>query len=256
LYVPHGVDTQAFEPLDDEGRSEARTAFGVDDEDRFIVGVVAANQGYPSRKALPELIDAFGRFLRTEEGKGALLYLHTERTGRYQGVNLEPIIAAARIPRENVRFAAQYEYLTGGFGADYMARAYNAMDVLLNPAMGEGFGVPIIEAQACGTPVIVGENTAQVEIGKVGWHVGGQRIWTAQDSWQTVPDVEQMVGALRMARSMSYRKRGAAREHALQYDVDHVTRTYWRPALERLAEMVEQSRMARSFLIPSAPVSS
>ena len=34
--------------------------------------------------------------------------------------------------------------------------------------MGEGFGVPIIEAQACGTPVITGDWTAMSEITRTG----------------------------------------------------------------------------------------
>jgi glycosyltransferase involved in cell wall biosynthesis len=256
-YVPHGVETDVYVPFDDEARAEARKSFGVDDEGRFIVGVVAANQGNPSRKCFPEMLQAFAAFLRTEEGRDALLYLHTDRIGRNSGVDLELLIPACGIPPENVRFVAQYEYLTGQLDDEYMVKAYNAMDVLLNPSMGEGFGIPIIEAQACGTPVIVTENTAMTEVGAVGWHVPGQEFWTAQNSWMTIPSVEGIVESLQMAASgMAHRKRGAARQHALQYDADRVTETYWRPVLEQLAAKVAESRKIGSgFLLPE-PVAS
>ncbi len=52
-----------------------------------------------------------------------------------------------------------------------MVDAYNAMDVLTNVALGQGFGIPILEAQACGTPVIVGDWTSMSELCFAGWKV-------------------------------------------------------------------------------------
>lgn len=236
-YVPHGIDTAALYPYDDEGRADVRDRLGIA-QDRYVVGVVAANQGNPSRKSYPELLEAFAQFTRTDAGRDALLYLHTDRDGRNHGVALQPLMESLGLTAENVRIVPQYEYLTGLLGDDYMRDAYNACDVLMNPAMGEGFGIPIIEAQACGTPVIVTDNTAMREVGKVGASVTGQRMYTPQRSWQTVPSVEQLVDALTVMRSMSGRKRGAAREHALGYDADHVAAEYWAPVLERLSARV------------------
>ena len=50
-------------------------------------------------------------------------------------------------------FSDQYTYLLG-WPEERMAQLYNAFDVLSLASSGEGFGIPLIEAQACGVPVV------------------------------------------------------------------------------------------------------
>ena len=40
----------------------------------------------------------------------------------------------------------------------------NAIDVLLHPSQTEGFGLTVVEAQACGTPVLVNDCTSMPEL--------------------------------------------------------------------------------------------
>jgi glycosyltransferase involved in cell wall biosynthesis len=80
------------------------------------------------------------------------------------------------------------------------------MDVLLNPAMGEGFGITVLEAQACGVPAIVTDFTAMREVCGAGWHVKHQPYWTGLGSWQAIPDVDDIVSALEECYDRSSRR--------------------------------------------------
>jgi glycosyltransferase involved in cell wall biosynthesis len=58
LYVPHGVDTSVYKPVP---KAKARKATGLP-ADKFVVGMVAANKGNPSRKCFDEAFRAFKAF--------------------------------------------------------------------------------------------------------------------------------------------------------------------------------------------------
>lgn len=45
-----------------------------------------------------------------------------------------------------------------------LVRFYNAAQVLVMPSLLEGFGLPVLEAMACGTPVVASNRTAVPEV--------------------------------------------------------------------------------------------
>jgi glycosyltransferase involved in cell wall biosynthesis len=55
-----------------------------------------------------------------------------------------------------------------GYDEREMALIYNAMDVHCLITSGEGFGLPVIESQACGIPNILSKNTCLPEVGGEG----------------------------------------------------------------------------------------
>lgn len=233
LYVPHGIETNIYRPVED--RMEARRHIGLP-EDRFVVGVVAFNQGVqPPRKAFPQILQAFSVF--HERHPDSMLYLHTEVLGVFEGLNLVALAQVMGIPVEAVAMVPQNRYLAGDISKDRMAEIYSAMDVLLNPSYGEGFGIPIVEAQACGTPVIVSNWTSMPELVGAGWTVGGQPWYNpASGGMWLDPSVEEILAALEEAYGFwgAQALRDQAREFAVQYDADRVMDEYWVPALAAL----------------------
>ncbi|HMF60996.1 MAG TPA: hypothetical protein VK595_11530, partial [Vicinamibacterales bacterium] len=146
LYVPHGIDTSVYQRHD---KAKVREQVGVP-KDAFLVGMVAANKGRPSRKGFQQAFQAFKKFSETHDN--AYLYLHTTiNPDISNGENIPGILEALQIPKDRVMTADQYRLMFDPYSQQSMAKIYSAMDVLVNPAMGEGFGIPVLEAQACGT---------------------------------------------------------------------------------------------------------
>ena len=235
LYVPHAVDCSVYRP-----KEGARERTGMPEE-AFIVGMVAANKGNPSRKCFQEAFEAFK--LLHDRHPESRLYLHTEMTGRFDGVNLGELAQAIGIPEGVLIACDQYHTLHFPFPDDVMADIYSSVDVLLAPSAGEGFGIPSIQAQACGTPVIVSDFSAQPELCGAGWLIEGTRRYTPIGAWQFRPDIPDIFDALRraIARPPAHREEMAekAREFAKQFHIDHVLGEQMLPVLSEAAERFE-----------------
>jgi glycosyltransferase involved in cell wall biosynthesis len=239
-YVPHGIDTRTFAP---RPQQEARARVGWP-ADKFIIGMVAANKGTPSRKSYPQQLEAFARFAARHDD--ALLYLHTNKgtTDGMGGVNLPELCDFLGITRR-VLWVDEYPQIMG-VPDSAMADLYSAMDVLLSVSMGEGFGIPIIESQSCGTPVIVGDWTSMGELGVSGWKIAKEDAepwWTPLAAYQYLPHIGAIARALEEAHTWRYSRNeqernfygNLARDTGLRYDADYVARYYWRPALDEIA---------------------
>jgi glycosyltransferase involved in cell wall biosynthesis len=141
-----------------------------------------------------------------------------------------------------VLFADQYRVLLFPFSGEQMAHFYSSLDVLLAASCGEGFGIPVIEAQACGVPAIVTDFSAQPEVCGAGWKVAHSPYYTPQNSWQAHPDVEDMVEALDRAYAARGSMSKQAVKHAAKYDVETVMSKHMLPALETVQERLDERK--------------
>lgn len=245
-YVPHGVDVKALAPM---SRFTSREKLGLP-RDAFIVGMVAANKGNPSRKAFWQQMEAF-RQLKARHND-ALLYLHTTKgqMGEMGGLNLPELALHLGLePGKDVIFSGGYRLASGGYNDDFMSMLYSAFDVFSNVALGEGFGVPILEAQACGTPVVVGDWTAMSELCFSGWLVpreGAQRTWwSGMQAWQFDPfpaAIAEQYEAAYLATDRNDRGHFAMSTARRDYDADYITATHWLPVLQRIQEALTETK--------------
>lgn len=242
FYAPHGIEP-IFNPTSKMKNADkefsGRELMGIPD-DKFVVMMNAANKGAsPSRKSFAENLLAFGIFASSRPD--AMLYLHTERDGAMGGVALLPLLAACGISEDQYKIVDQYAYRTG-FPQQALASMYASSDVLLSASMGEGFGLAVIEAQACGTRVIVSNFTAQPELVGSGWAVEVQPFWdNQQKSWFCTPQVGSIVDALKESYEAPRGVDRVAVEFAAKYNADAVWDAHWKPVMKGLSEWCRSS---------------
>jgi glycosyltransferase involved in cell wall biosynthesis len=236
IYVPHGIESNQFKPTNsyvtDNGSMSAEQLTKISD-DKFMVLMVAANKGQaPVRKSFPEAFLAFAKF--AQDKPDAVLFCYTEDKGAMTGINLRTLAEGCGLKPHQIEFINQYAYRQG-LPQAALATIYTRANVLLMPSMGEGFGIPAIEAQMCGLPVIVSNFSAQPELVGDGWAVNGQPFWSpAHGAWLQTPNVPEIVNALNEAYERPREISQKAIDFAAQYDADVVFEEHWKPALERL----------------------
>jgi glycosyltransferase involved in cell wall biosynthesis len=232
IYIPHSIDTKVFNRKDKiaEQSIEDYMGFG---NDRFVVGMNAANKsgGIIHRKAFGENLMAFSIFCKKHPD--AILYIHTDPVSPH-GWNLMQLGEILGIPKDNMAFVDPVSYRFG-ISQEDLAGIYSSWDVMLATSYGEGFGIPTVEAQACGVPVIVSDFAASAELVGEGWTVGGQPLYdNSQGAFFTIPSVPLIVQALEEAYERGKGKSDKAIEFAQQYDHDVVWDKHWKPALKKL----------------------
>ena len=231
-YIPHSIDTKVFKPSTHIADQPIQEFMGFED-DRFIVGMNAANKasGIIHRKAFGENMMAFAMLCR--KYPDAILYIHTDASSQH-GWNLMALGQMLGIPIDNMAFPDPLSYRYG-MTQEMLAGIYSSYDVMLAPSYGEGFGVPTIEAQACGVPVIVSNFAASPELVGDGWVVSGQPLYDpAQHSFFTVPSVPEIFAALEEAYKRGKGKSDKAIEFASAFDHEKVWKENWMPVLRTL----------------------
>lgn len=156
-WLPHGVDTSKFFQSTRKSCRKmfleitgAQPIFGTSTpiaHDEVLVSVVATNQ---ARKEWPLAIEAFALLAQKRKAR---LWIHTDALERIWSL---PCLLIDYNIVENTLISLDV------LPDDKLAQAYSACDVMLGPGP-EGFGLPLAEALACRTPVVVGSYAGQAD---------------------------------------------------------------------------------------------
>lgn len=149
IYVTYlTVDHQKFKPL--TVPVEFRQRYGLSDKDRYILYVGSEDP----RKNLITLVDAFATLRAHVSGVKLLKvgrpHFEAERNRLREhiaGLGLEgAILFLDDVPDDDLPLF------------------YNMADIFVMASLYEGFGLPVLEAMACGLPVIVAASSSLVEV--------------------------------------------------------------------------------------------
>lgn len=230
-YIPHGIDASLYSPAK---REEVRSTMAFKDD--FIIGICAMNRD-PVRKGLVEQIMAFRMFYDVHPD--SKLMIHSSSVAD-PGLHLDALVQALDFPPEVVMFPDRYSLLTGLISNEAMAAWFASLDILSACSYGEGFGMPVLEAQACCVPVVVTDFSGTGEMCFSGWKVIGKKHWiNGHHSWWRRPEVNDIAASYEVAwRAREEGKLSqigaVGRSKALEFDVDYITENYWAPVLEQI----------------------
>lgn len=181
LHIPHGIDGTFYRPLPAAQTAAIRRALGL--AGHFVAAHVGKNCW---RKQQPLLVEGWSRFvlgLAPQDRGRATLILHTspepapDTMGWGAGCDLVRLVG-----RHPAEVRATIRFSPPGARESLLA-LYNAADVHVLTSCGEGFGIPLAEAQACGTPNISADNTSTPEI------LDGWGVKVRCNSFQIQPDI-------------------------------------------------------------------
>jgi len=181
-----GIDPKIYKPYD---KKQIRQELGLL-PDINIVGTVMRNQ---KRKLFPELIKSFSKFLKVappEIKDNTYLLLHTsypEKMGWNLGYHISEEEVGSRVLTTYVcKNCKQYKIdffkdtlnycercksiscvmpsVSFGLEVPDLVKIYNCMDLYVQYAICEGFGMPQVEATACGVPIASSNYSAMEDV--------------------------------------------------------------------------------------------
>ncbi|MBV9357698.1 MAG: glycosyltransferase family 4 protein [Chloroflexi bacterium] len=113
--------------------------------------------GFDLRKNVPRLIEAYGRLPAALRKEYQLVI-----SGRYQHLG-HPLYPDPRETVQRLGLEGQVIF-TGQIREQDKAPLFSAATVFAFPSLYEGFGIPVLEAMACGTPVVTSNLSALPEV--------------------------------------------------------------------------------------------
>ncbi|HET7418988.1 MAG TPA: glycosyltransferase family 1 protein [Candidatus Dormibacteraeota bacterium] len=174
--VSHGISAR-FRPLGGEERAEVRARLGLPERFILFVGTIEP------RKNLETLLDGWAMM----RDRPDLVVVGS------WGWSFEPI-------REKMARLGPRLHHLDSVDPDELPAIYNLARVLAHPAWYEGFGLPPLEAMACGTPVVVSDRSSLPEVtGDAGLIVPADQ----PDAWRKA--LEQVMGDTELAADLRHR---------------------------------------------------
>ena len=193
--IPHGVDPCIFRPLDLSERTLLRQKLGWGPYTIILsIGTMKANKGIRLMlKALAVLAPDYPDLRLVLKGGDAM----------YDSKRLVAEMADTLTESEKQIVLDRIFYLGEPLSFTAMAQLYQAADAYLSPYLAEGFNLPVLEAAACGLPVICTQGGPTDDFAHPRYFLGiksrrgTKRISATETNIFLVPDFEHLMVRLR-----------------------------------------------------------
>lgn len=145
-YVPHGINPDVYKPLEKIDENIEKSIL----DGKSYDFILYYNNRNIRRKMTSDVIYGYKLFCDTlskQKAKKTLLLLHTDPIDN-NGTDLTKVVSDLS-PNYNIKFTNRK------YSTDELNQIYNMVDVTINIAHSEGFGLSTAESLMAGTPVIV-----------------------------------------------------------------------------------------------------
>lgn len=187
--VSPGVDLNTFKPINN--KSELRAKYGIPKE-AIVIGSVMRNQ---KRKLIPELLISVRQLIdnlyknNSPIADNIYLYIHTSypdagwdlpellketrmsnrtfftyKCSRCNDATANSFAGPIKICNKCFSFSNKFTSVSNGVDNSTLAEIYNLFDLYVQYSICEGFGLPQIEAGACGVPVATVDYSAMKDV--------------------------------------------------------------------------------------------
>ena len=228
VVVPHGVDTNLYKPLAEDERTTLREKLGIANSFVFLnVGILSDNKGIrPLLKAFASIVEQYPQARLLLKGSDTLF-----ESTKFLTASAKAVLTDTEAEKVQSRLA----YISKSLSNRELVRLYQAADVYLSPYLAEGFNLPVLEAAACGLPVICTQGgptddftrpefSLQISSQMKPMNIGGETVFLLEPNLSHL--IEQMQWAIAHPEF-----RLQAREAAPKFIGQHFT---WKKVVDQL----------------------
>ncbi|GEO04624.1 hypothetical protein AAE02nite_22880 [Adhaeribacter aerolatus] len=147
IFTGFFINTNIFKPasLTLTEQQELKTNYNLQDNFILFVGTLEPRKNLSFLLSLLPELAAMGFSLLVIGAKG------------WGETKIEEVVEAPGFPKDRVTFA-------GFVSTDTLVKLYSLATVYVSTSLNEGFGMPQLEAMACGCPVVSPHNSAMIEV--------------------------------------------------------------------------------------------
>jgi glycosyltransferase involved in cell wall biosynthesis len=241
-------------------KKEARKKIGINEDDVFVFGTIAANGDKEDRKSHAKSMKAMRYFLDQNPDVKNIIWLYHTIPDDERGMPLLSI--SHKLGLDNIIGFMNPSLASTMLTEQDLATLMNCFDVHLLCSKREGFGMPILETQACGVPNICHDFSSMTELVQGhGWlckslGYGLNLETTPINAESATPDVYDIARCIKEAyfNPDKVEKYGEdSRKFSLPFNWDDLVKNRWVPILDELATKIKAERTSELGMVGNNP---